>query len=79
MDSPRSSIRKVWQLSEYPGSFVVRLLVDLLVLIGLGLLLALPSPQRSPPPLWPTGWSTHGGELTGRQWEIHPAASRDIP
>ncbi|MFB6398208.1 YihY/virulence factor BrkB family protein [Polymorphospora lycopeni] len=40
VDSLRSSIRKVWQLPEYPGSFVVRLLVDLLVLIGLGLLLA---------------------------------------
>jgi membrane protein len=40
VDSLRSSIRKVWQLPEYPGIFVVRLLVDLLVLIGLGLLLA---------------------------------------
>ncbi|MEQ4306099.1 YihY/virulence factor BrkB family protein [Plantactinospora sp. B6F1] len=40
VDSLRSSIRKVWQLPEYPGTFIVRLLVDLLVLIGLGLLLA---------------------------------------
>ncbi|WP_243710288.1 YihY/virulence factor BrkB family protein [Micromonospora sp. KC213] len=35
----RSSIRKVWRLPEYPGTFVVRLLIDLLVLTGLGLLL----------------------------------------
>lgn len=40
VDSLRSSIRKVWHLPEYPGNFPVRLLVDLLVLIGLGLLLA---------------------------------------
>jgi membrane protein len=40
VDALRSSIRKVWRVPEYPGSFVVRLLVDLLVLIGLGLLLA---------------------------------------
>ncbi|WP_243706085.1 YihY/virulence factor BrkB family protein [Micromonospora sp. KC721] len=35
----RSSIRKVWRLPEYPGTFIVRLLIDLLVLTGLGLLL----------------------------------------
>jgi membrane protein len=36
----RSSIRKVWQLPEYPGALPIRVAVDLLVLIGLGLLLA---------------------------------------
>lgn len=40
VDALRSSIRRVWWLPEYPGSFLVRLLVDLLVLLGLGLLLA---------------------------------------
>jgi membrane protein len=40
VDVLRSSIRKVWRLPEYPGHFFVRLLVDLLVLVGLGLLLA---------------------------------------
>ena len=40
VDAMRSSIRKVWELPEYPGTLVVRLLIDLLVLIGLGLLLA---------------------------------------
>src|SRR5512142_1818812 len=40
VDALRSSIRKVWQLPEYPGRFVVRLLTDLLVLAALGLLLA---------------------------------------
>src|SRR5918911_1702977 len=40
VDAMRSSIRKVWELPEYPGTLVVRLLVNLLVLIGLGLLLA---------------------------------------
>jgi membrane protein len=40
VDALRSSIRKVWGLPEYPGAFVVRVLVDLLVLVGLGLLLA---------------------------------------
>jgi membrane protein len=40
VDAMRSSIRKVWGLPEYPGILVVRLLIDLLVLSGLGLLLA---------------------------------------
>ena len=40
VDALRSSIRKVWLLPEYPGTLVVRLLIDLLVLAGLGLLLA---------------------------------------
>ncbi|GAA2672836.1 trehalose-binding protein [Actinoplanes palleronii] len=38
IDAMRSSIRKVWQLPEYPGALIHRLLIDLLVLIGLGLL-----------------------------------------
>lgn len=41
IDAMRSSIRKVWRLPEYPGAIVSRLLIDLLALIGLGLLLAL--------------------------------------
>jgi membrane protein len=40
VDALRSSIRKVWELPEYPGNFFVRVLLDLLVLVGLGLLLA---------------------------------------
>jgi len=40
VDSLRSSIRAVWRLPEYPGPFLLRLFVDLLVLVGLGLLLA---------------------------------------
>jgi membrane protein len=40
VDALRSSIRSIWRLPEYPGTFVVRLFFDLLVLIGLGLLLA---------------------------------------
>lgn len=40
VDAMRSSIRKVWRLPEYPGTILARLLIDLLVLIGLGLLLA---------------------------------------
>lgn len=40
VDALRSSIRKVWRLPEYPGRFVPRILVDLLVLAGLGVLLA---------------------------------------
>lgn len=39
-DALRSSIRRVWQLPEYPGAFLVRVLLDLLVLVGLGVLLA---------------------------------------
>lgn len=39
IDALRSSIRRIWQLPEYPGGFFVRVLVDLLVLVGLGLLL----------------------------------------
>lgn len=40
VDALRSSIRRVWQLPEYPGALPVRVLIDLLVLAGLGLLLA---------------------------------------
>ena len=40
VDVLRSSIRKIWRLPEYPGTLVVRVLVDLLVLAGLGILLA---------------------------------------
>jgi membrane protein len=40
VDALRSSIRKVWGLPEYPGNLLVRVLLDLLVLVGLGLLLA---------------------------------------
>jgi membrane protein len=38
VDVLRSSIRTVWRLPEYPGNFFVRVFVDLLVLVGLGLL-----------------------------------------
>ena len=41
VDALRSSIRRMWRLPEYPGNLVVRVLVDLLVLAGLGLLLIL--------------------------------------
>jgi membrane protein len=40
VDALRSSIRSIWRLPQYPGTFLVRVLLDLLVLIGLGLLLA---------------------------------------
>jgi membrane protein len=40
IDALRSSIRRIWRLPEYPGNLIVRVLVDLLVLAGLGLLLA---------------------------------------
>src|SRR6185295_6291090 len=39
VDALRSSIRRIWHLDEYPGRLVVRALVDLVVLAGLGLLL----------------------------------------
>lgn len=38
VDAVRSSIRALWRLPEYPGTFLVRLLVDMVVLAGLGLL-----------------------------------------
>jgi membrane protein len=40
VDSLRSSIRAIWQLPQYPGSYLRRRLADLAVLAGLGLLLA---------------------------------------
>jgi membrane protein len=40
VDALRSSIRRMWELPEYPGRLVVRVLVDLLVLAGLGILLS---------------------------------------
>jgi membrane protein len=39
-DVLRSSIRRIWRLPEYPGRLVTRVLIDLLVLTGLGVLLA---------------------------------------
>jgi membrane protein len=39
VDSLRSSIRAIWQLPQYPGSYLRRRLIDLAVLTGLGLLL----------------------------------------
>jgi len=39
VDALRSSIRAIWRLPQYPGRFAVRVLVDLTVLTGLGLLL----------------------------------------
>jgi membrane protein len=40
VDALRSSIRTVWRLPEYPGTLPVRVSFDLIVLVGLGLLLA---------------------------------------
>ncbi|MFB9356981.1 YihY/virulence factor BrkB family protein [Actinoplanes nipponensis] len=40
VDVLRSSIRRIWQLPEYPGNLAARVLIDLLVLAGLGTLLA---------------------------------------
>ncbi|MGA5301093.1 YihY/virulence factor BrkB family protein [Nucisporomicrobium flavum] len=40
VDALRSSIRRMWRLPEYPGKLVVRVLIDLLVLVCLGILLA---------------------------------------
>jgi membrane protein len=40
VDALRSSIRAIWRVPQYPGAFVVRLVIDLVVLLGLGLLLA---------------------------------------
>jgi membrane protein len=40
IDALRSSIRAIWRLPEYPGTLFVRVLIDMLVLAGLGLLLA---------------------------------------
>lgn len=39
-DVLRSSIRRIWQLPEYPGKLLMRIVVDLLMLAGLGVLLA---------------------------------------
>lgn len=39
VDVLRSSIRRMWQLPEYPGRLVPRVLLDLVVLAGLGVLL----------------------------------------
>ena len=40
VDSLRSSMRAIWRLPQYPGNFLLRQLIDLAVLAGLGLLLA---------------------------------------
>ena len=41
VDAMRSSQRLMWQLDQQPGHVVVRRLIDLALLVGLGLLLAL--------------------------------------
>lgn len=40
VDALRSSIRAVWRVEQYPGNYFLRHAIDLLVLIGLGVLLA---------------------------------------
>ncbi|HZN20851.1 MAG TPA: YhjD/YihY/BrkB family envelope integrity protein [Micromonosporaceae bacterium] len=40
VDALRSSIRAIWRLPQYPGRFLLRQLIDLAILAGLGLLLA---------------------------------------
>lgn len=40
VEAMRSSIRAVWGLEQHPGSYFIRRGVDILVLLGLGLLLA---------------------------------------
>lgn len=40
-DAMRSSIRKMWGMIEYPGAFGKRVLIDLLILIGLGVLVVI--------------------------------------
>ncbi len=40
VDALRSSIRAIWRLPEYPGNFFLRQVIDLAVLAGLGLVLA---------------------------------------
>ncbi|MFB9474240.1 YihY/virulence factor BrkB family protein [Nonomuraea salmonea] len=41
MDTLRSATRAIWRLEEYPGRFFLRQLIDLGIVAGLGLLLAL--------------------------------------
>lgn len=41
MDTLRSASRAIWRLEEYPGNFFLRQLIDLGVVAGLGVLLAL--------------------------------------
>ena len=40
VDSMRSSIRAIWHLEQYPGKFLLRQVIDLGMLAGLGVLLA---------------------------------------
>lgn len=39
VDSLRTSVRAIWRLDQHPGNFVVRRVIDLGVLVGLGVLL----------------------------------------
>lgn len=39
VDALRSSVRAIWRIEEYPGRFLLRWLIDLLALAGLGVLL----------------------------------------
>lgn len=40
MDALRSAIRAIWRIEEYPGRFMMRQVIDLAVMAGLGLLLS---------------------------------------
>ncbi|WP_344876610.1 YhjD/YihY/BrkB family envelope integrity protein [Nonomuraea antimicrobica] len=41
MDTLRSATRAIWRLEEYPGNFLLRQIIDLGVVAGLGVLLSL--------------------------------------
>jgi len=61
VEAMRSSQRAIWRLEQQPGDWVIRVLIDLGMLVGLGLLLALS--------LWATGGLR---DLLLRSWLQNP-------
>jgi membrane protein len=76
MDTLRSASRAIWRLEQYPGHFLLRQLIDLGVVAGLGLLLLL-SVGLAFAAEWLLSWlavHTVGTDAVSAQWVLSAAA-----
>ncbi|MEV5559396.1 YihY/virulence factor BrkB family protein [Nonomuraea wenchangensis] len=76
MDTLRSATRAIWRLEEYPGGFILRQIIDLGVVAGLGILLSL-SLTVVFAAEWVLTWlavNTVGVQAAPAQWVLSVAA-----
>ncbi|MFG1960423.1 YihY/virulence factor BrkB family protein [Nonomuraea sp. NPDC049028] len=76
MDALRSASRAIWRIEEYPGRFILRQLIDLGVVAGLGVLLFL-SIALAFAAEWLLSWlavHTVGTDADWAQWVLSAAA-----